>query len=258
MALIPIAHTRRLTSPAEAERFYRALGYPVVSARGFHTKDHARMARLVDAIEPKREHTITFEGGRFSKEARAALDVLALAPFQYLDVRTHAEDLRIWPDLHTWVHTKRSLAELGDGLSMGENDLPDGKVTLASHGPDLPINIETKSIPLALRFFHAHAEERLNRGFISGVKDAAKAPLLRFLEVLDTRVDAVLEVDVASARSLTELYAGERLDWQANMILVDFPEGKLHGFLTSSTNTPENREAWQARVTQALELANLL
>src|SRR5688572_25608779 len=98
MALIPIEHAHRLGSPAEAEAWFRAFGEKRVSARGFHTSDPERFARLVDAIEPRREHTVSFEGGTLGPQAFDALDVLSRSRFQYLHVRTTAAILRIWPE----------------------------------------------------------------------------------------------------------------------------------------------------------------
>jgi len=230
MALIPVEHPRRLQSPAEAEAFYRGLGDRHVSARGFHTRDVTRIEKLVEAIDPEREHTISFQQGTLGPAARAALDVLAHATFGYLDlrVRNHEYCLRVWPSLHTWVH----------------------------HGAE---TLETKSIDEALRLFHSVTVDKneLTRGFINGVKPAAKKPLLDFLRVVDAQVDAVLDIDVASARAVTELYRGERLDWQSNMLLVDFPEGRINGYLLSSAMGESERAEWQKRVTKALERAGL-
>ncbi len=228
MALIPIEHPRRLASPAEAEAWFRAFREKRVSARGFHTSDPARFARLVAAVEPRREHTISFEGGTLRPQAFAALEALSASPFQYLDVRTAEANLRIWPQLRSWVQ-----------------------------GRDGSIDTETTSIATAVGVFRAMTRDQVERGFILGVQPEAKAPLLRFLEALAPRVDAVLDLDVAAARALTELYAGEKLDWQAGGVLVDFPEGRIHGFLKTPDRGERDREKWLARVSKALRRAGL-
>ena len=192
MALIPIEHARRLNSPAEAEAFFRGLGTTQVRARGFHTNDAARMARLVAAIEPKEEHTISFVGGALGPAARSTLDALALSTYEYLDVRACDEALRIWPALpRIWVHTARNLE--------------DARASLGSDAGEVVIErrtLETKSIPIGLRLFHSGAPEQVSRGFISGVEEETKPLLLRFLEAVRSRVDAVLEIDATSrARS---------------------------------------------------------
>lgn len=262
MSLLPIHHEHRLASPADAAAWFRALGEQRVSARGFHTIDPARFERLVDAIEPSHEHTISFVGGTLGATARDALDALATRQFHYLDVRTVDASLRVWPELYSWVHSSRDLAAataaVGAPLVVGVNLLGDVQVTLTSDSRGYPISVETKTRATALRVFHALSGERVNRGFINGVHGDTKPYLTRLLTVLATQVDAVLEVDVASARALTELYAGEPLDWQAGGLLVDFPEGRIHGFLTTPHTSQGDQEKWQSRVTKALRRASLL
>jgi hypothetical protein len=226
MSLIPIENERRLASPAEAEALFRALDQTRVSVRGLHTTDPTRFAHVVDALEPKHDHTLSFEGGTLTTAAHEALDALATAGFQYLDLRTAEASLRIWPALYSWVH--------------GNGD-----------------KLETKDIPTALAAFRGLTGERVNRGFINGVLAETKPLLLRFLGQLGTRVDAVLSLDVAAARALTEIYAGERLDWQADGILVDFPEGRVHGFLVSPNVGETHRAGWQQRIVKALHRAGL-
>src|SRR5258705_13532163 len=63
VALIPMEFERRLASPAAAAAMYRALGEKRVSVRGLHTSDRVRIERVVAAIVPKRDHTISFAGG---------------------------------------------------------------------------------------------------------------------------------------------------------------------------------------------------
>lgn len=225
MSLIPIEHPRRLASPAEAEAFFRGLGEKRVSARGFHTTDHARCSRLVEAIETKHDHTISFVGGTLGSAARDSLSALATSELSYLDVRTTNASLRVWPGLRAWVH---------------------------------PLELETKEPEPALKAFFEITSEEMNRGFVMGGVPAATKPALeRFLRDLRANVDAVLDIDVASARSLTDLYVGEKLDWQAGGVLVDFPEGRIHGFLLTPNVGEEHREKWLSRITKALSRASL-
>ena len=96
MTLFPVEHERRLTSAAEAEALYRALGAARVRASGYRTRDPIRFERLVAAIEPRLDHTISFEAGMLTSATLDALDALALQQrYGYLDVRSDAS-LRIY------------------------------------------------------------------------------------------------------------------------------------------------------------------
>lgn len=265
MSLIPIESPRRLPSAAAAAAWLRACGARTVSVRGFHTQEPARIERLVLSIEPKREHTISFQRGTLSAPARAALGVLATARFQYLDLDTADASLRIWPARHTWVHadvTADRVAAvaslLGVPLTPGETELKETQVTLKPGERGTRIEIETKSIPTALALFGALADGPVGRGFITGVHADTRTPLLHFLRALGAQVDAVLEIGVDAARALTELYAGEKLGWQVPGVLVDFPDGRIHGYLRMADNTPRNREKWLARVEKAWRKAGLV
>lgn len=229
MTLIPIEHAHRLPSAADAESLFRALGARSVSARGFHTKDRTRFTALVEAIEPKADHSISFQQGVLD---RPSLEALARAPFGYLDIRTSTASYRSWPERHTWVHAKSELAA--------------------------PFSLDTTSIPTALEAFARLSDDNLQRGFITGVTPDAKPLLLAFLDRLGATVDAVLDIEVASARALTELYTGEKLDWQADGVLVDFPEGTIHGYLTTPNIGEDAREAWRTRIDKALRKAGLI
>src|SRR5437868_1826105 len=122
MALIPLEHEERLSSPAQAEAFFRALRERHVSARGFHTRDAAKIERIVDAVEPRREHTISFEDGTLAREP---LEALAVTKYQYLDVEASNANLRMWPWLRSWIHARDGAdaiaATLGIPLAPGEN-----------------------------------------------------------------------------------------------------------------------------------------
>jgi hypothetical protein len=77
------------------------------------------------------------------------------------------------------------------------------------------------------------------------------------LWALCPQVDAVLEIERCAARALTERFAGEPLDWQADGILVDFLDGRIHGFLYSSDVSERARRRWQAQIDAALRRAGL-
>ena len=269
MALIPIESPRRLPSAAAAAAWLRAAGRVwsprTVSVRGFHTRDPARIERLVLAIEPPREHTISFQHGTLSAPARAALDGLARARFQYLDLDTADASLRLWPARHTWVHADATAAGvaaaaaiLGVPLAPGKNALEAAHVTLAPGERGTRVEVETSSIPTALALFGALTDDgAVGRGFVTGVHADTRTPLLRFLSALGAQVDAVLEIGIDAARALTELYAGEKLSWQVPGVFVDFPEGRIHGYLRMADNTPRNREKWLAAVEKAWKKAGL-
>jgi hypothetical protein len=42
------------------------------------------------------------------------------------------------------------------------------------------------------------------------------------------------------------------------MILVDFPEGRIHGFLKTPNVDERHRRKWQARIDKALRKAKLI
>ena len=198
MTLIPIEHERRLRSPAAAERWFRALGSGRVSVRGLHTTETGRFARIIAAVDPNHEHTVSFEGGTLGAAARAALDALAVARYEYLDFRTVDASLRIWPGLRSWVHAacnvETASAAFGAPLRGGENTVNDATVNVNLTGSGYPIDVQTAS--------------------------------------------------------------GEPIDWQADGMLVDFPEGLVHGYLVTPNAGERERAAWQVRVEKAFALAD--
>lgn len=233
MALIPLEHPHRLASPAEAEAWFRALGIlgqPVVSCRGFHTKDPERISRILEALEPKREHTVSFETGTLTPAAWRALEALTSLKFGYLDLQAAEAQLRVWPERQYWAY------------AAGSTDK----------------SIEFAGMTEALSRFRELGPTRVVQGFINGITPPCCAPLKEFLMVTGVTVHAVLELNVSTARALTELYTGEKLDWQADMLLVDFPEGRIHGFLKTPDTGPEFRAKWLERVEKALRRAGLI
>lgn len=239
MALILIEHPRRLASPAEAEAFYRALGETVVSARGHHTTDPARIARLVDAADPTRENTISFLGGAID---RATLDAFVLTEgFRYFELRTARQvGLRTWPALYSWVHAT-----------------PEHVREQAAREPGTTIDRETTlvipkgDVATALRVFHAVSEPPLDRGFATRLTAAAKAPYAAFLLAARAQVDVDLVVGVDVARSLTELFPSEPHDWQAGGVLVRFPDLSITGFVRAAL-AKKDGPRWLQRVDEAL------
>jgi hypothetical protein len=232
MTLIPIEHPHRLASPAEAEVFYRGLRDRRVGVRGFHTTDPDRFEALIAAAESKREHTVSFLGGTLDDEARSALSELCGCSFEVLQVRTASASLRVWPGRRAWV----------EGL--------------AERRPtDL---VETKSIAEALDRFDGISGEHIDRGHISNLSGQARAPLLSFLSAARTEVHVVLSVTLQAARSLTELFPGQKLDWQSDTARVDFPDGSIRGFLETPRAEERHRRRWQARIDEALRRAGLI
>lgn len=227
MALIPISHARALSSPSDASALFRVLRERRVEIRGLRTRDPVKLARVVEAVEAKTEHTISWEGGSLAN-ARVALDRLASSgTFGYLDVRASGSNLRSWPRRHTWVHGNE-----GDEL-------------------------ETTSIAEALARFHATSGELHQRSFVMRIRDAAKPLLIELVRALEAEVHAVLEVELAVARELTELYAGEPVDWAAGGISVTFPSGAIMGFLKTPNVEDKYRAKWHARIDKALRKARL-
>jgi hypothetical protein len=231
MTLIPIEHEYRLKSAAEAERFFRALhffGRASVTVRGHRTTDPDRIARLVAAIEPKREHTIWFEHGKLDV---AAFEALAKARFEYLDIATRDASYRSWPNLpRTWVHP-----------SSGDLE-----------------TLDFEAIPPAIEKFREVMDHDLRRGFISGVDERTKPVLVDFLQRSASTVHVVLHIDIETARALAELHMGERFDWGDARLFVDFFGGRIHGYLVTPNVGPDHQARWQRRVRKALSKANLV
>ena len=173
----------------------------------------------------------------------ALLRLAQLGKYGYLDVQTQAANLRIWPALHSRVHSdKRFPRAFGDA---------DVKVT--PHGHDL----ETTAIDTAVNAFFDVADDRVVRGSISPIKEEVKPALLDFLRVLGGTTYGFLELEVEAARALTEVYAGEPLEWQADNVIVRFPDGSIESFLTSPNTTEADRSKLLTRLDKALARAGI-
>lgn len=247
MSLIPVKHPVRLKSAAEAEAFFRALHVfttPRIAVRGLHTTDVKRIVRILAALDPRRTHDLNFEGGVLGTSARAALTRLAnIRKYEFLSLVTHVADLSIWPTLYTRIRSEK----------LFPRTFPDAEVKATPVGQDL----ETKSIPTALYCFFDVADERVKHGCINELEEAAKGPLLDFLRELGTTVFGVFVVDISSARELTELYDGERLDWTADRITVQFPEGTIESYMTSPNTTDDHRAKILKRIDKVLARAGI-
>lgn len=268
MTLIAVGHDHRLRNAKDAEAFLCALSrFPMfrdrrVSLRGCHTSDATKIERLVEAIEPERDHTISFTGAELTPAAQNALERLATSKFHYFDISTSAANLRIWPALYSWVHASLDRADasraIGTQLEIGDNVVGDAKVKIRDDGKGWPFDVDTKNIATALAMFRAVGGTQVKAGFVNGVAEETKPALIEFLQALGAKVDVVLDVDVSVARSLTELFEGEPLDWQSNGLFVDFPEGRIHGFLVTPNIQERHRLKFLGRITRALRRANLL
>ncbi len=232
MTLIPVEHLRRLASPGEAEAFYRGLRVRRVGVRGFHTRDPGRIEALVAAAEPKREHTISFRDGALEGAARPALVELCGCAFDYFDLACSGASLRVWPGRRSWV-------------------------TRLPRRTDADFQ-ETKTSAEALDRLGRLGAETIVRGHISGITVPSRASLVRFLLAAGAEVHATLDVALPTARALTERFPGQELDWQAEMVLVDFPEGRIHGFLVTPKAGARHQRRWQARIDKALRRAGLV
>lgn len=263
VTLIPVHHALRLRSAAEAEALLRALGDRQASARGFHTSDPARLGYLVAAVRPKSESTVSFEGGTLNAGACAALAGLVSAgAFSYLDLRTADANLRVWPGRHAWVHAAMPAGGL-EGLEaifeapivVGENWVRGAKLVVRSSG-GYPVDLETRDLAEAFTVFDALSSGPVERGFVIGLTTAGKPLLLKLLLALGTTASAVLELDLAEARALTEVFAGERLEWHGSVI-VKFPEGEICGYLVTPNAGEGDRAKWLRRVDKGLKKAGL-
>lgn len=231
MALIPLAHAHRLLSPAAAEALYRALGERVVSARGYHTTSEERIVKLVEAVDPRRDNTVSFEGGTLDRPAHEAF--VATGAYHYFDLRTRdGACLRVWPGQYSWVHTTPDLAQRL--VAREPKTRLDGDSTIVLGKGDFAA---------ALRAFHTVATPAIDRGFVMKLGAPGQAAYKRFLLASRCQVDVVLE--------LSELFRSESHDWQAGGVLVRFPDGTIHGFARNHSLQKE-RDAWFKRVDRAV------
>lgn len=259
MALIPIEYPERLRSPAEAESLYRRLGDERVGLRGFRTNDPRRISRLVSAIDPDHDSTINFETGLLDTRGWARLGELAAAGAQYLDVHAGGANLRMWPEqTKVYARLPRDGIEgvafaLGEPLRKGENRL--GETTIVIDpvaGYPLAVAITTPDRELGLRMFRALGDPAVSRGNVMRASEPAKSALGPFLQGLGATVHVVLDVQLELARELATVCPDLKHDWQASMVLVDFPAGRIHGFLKTPNIDDSDREQWLARIRKAV------
>lgn len=258
MALIPIEYPQRLRSPAEAEAFYRRLGDTRVGVRGFRTNDPGRIERLVSAIEPGHDSTVNFETGLLDPRGWARLEALAAAPAEYVDIHAGGANLRLWP-AQAKVYARlpalgiEGVSEaFGAPLRAGENRC--GETTILIDpviGYPLAVALATTDRAVAMRMFRALGDAQLSRGYVMRASEPAKRVLAPFLHGLGATVHVSLDVQLELARELATVCLDLRHDWQASMVLVDFPDGRIHGFLKTPDATERDRERWLARVRNA-------
>lgn len=258
MALIPIEYPQRLRSPDEAEAFYRRLGDKRVGVRGFRTNDPRRIERLVSAIEPGHDSTINFETGLLDPRGWARLEALAAEPAEYIDIHAGGANLRLW-QAQAKVYARlpplgiEGVSEaFGAPLRAGENRR--GETTIMIDpviGYPLAVALTTPDRAVALRMFRALGDAQLSRGHVMRASEPAKRALAPFLHGLGATVHVSLDVQLELARELATSCLDLRHDWQASMVLVDFPDGRIHGFLKTPDATERDREQWLARVKRA-------
>ena len=259
MALIPIEFPQRLQSPAEAEAFYRRLGDRRVGVRGFRTNDPRRIDRLVSAIEPGHDSTINFETGLLDQRGWARLEALAAAQAEYLDIHAGGANLRMWP-AQAKVYARLPVDGIagvseafGAPLRAGENR--HGETTIMIDpvaGYPLAVALTTPDRDVALRMFRALGDARLSRGHVMRASEPAKHALGPFLHGLGATVHVALDVQLELARELATVCPDLAHDWQASLVLVDFPAGRIHGFLKTPNVSERDREQWLARVRTAV------
>lgn len=261
MTLYILQHARRLASPDEAARLFAALGEKRVSLNGLRTRDAAQIARCVSALDSRYPRKISFEGGTLTAPARQALQGLALAAYEYLDLRTQNAELRCWPTLYSWVHAQADRDALARILGV---PIPDAPITLGEvrhtwfgDGRTYPSYIETKTPGAAWKIFDALSLDPIVRGFVSESKPAAGPSLQRFLIASGAEISVDLELSVDAAASLTAHAEGADCRWQANGVMIHLPDGRIEGGLTSSNYTEQNQAKWHARIDQGLRKAGL-
>jgi hypothetical protein len=259
VALIPIEFPQRLSSPAEAEAFYRKLGDRRVGVRGFRTNDPRRIDRLVSAIEPGHDSTIHFETGRLDDRGWARLDALAAEQADYVDIHAGGANLRLWP-AQAKVYARLpadGIVGVGEAfgapLRAGENR--HGETTIMIDpvvGYPLAVALTTPERAIAMRMFRALGDAQLSRGHVVRASEPAKRALAPLLHHLGATVHVTLDVELELARELATVCPDLRHDWQASMVLVDFPDGRIHGYLKTPDVSEHDREQWLARVRQAV------
>ena len=262
MALIPIEFPQRLQSPAEAEAFYRELGDRRVGVRGFRTSDPRRIERLVSAIEPGHDSTINFETGLLDLRGWTRLEALAAAQSEYLDIHAGGANLRMWP-AQAKVYARLPIdgiegvsAALGAPLRAGENRHGETTVMIDPVvGYPLAVAITTPDRDVAMRMFRALGDARLSRGYVMRASEPAKHALGPFLAGLGATVHVTLDVQLELARELATVCPDLKHDWQASLVLVDFPDGRIHGFLKTPNTSEGDREQWLARIRKAVPAA---
>jgi hypothetical protein len=112
--------------------------------------------------------------------------------------------------------------------------------------------VELDSVEPAAPLFRAATGPALERGFIQGLTAASKPLLFPFLSTLGARVDTVLDVPLEVATPLAETFSDTRFDWQVpGLLLIDFPEGRVHGFLKTPDVGPTHRAKWLQRIDDA-------
>lgn len=262
--MFPLSHARTIRSAAEAEALLRGLGQVWVSVRGPSTRDPAGLRVLVEATaESKGWTALTFEGGSLTPEGWQALEELAPRRFGYLDVRDSVANLRLWPA--EWVVSATGPrawleAQLGAPLTEGRHPRAEAGLELVVRAADpakayVVANAESPARAFAL--FRRLAGDSLAHSFIKEPHPSCHEVLLRLLVSLGVEVRADLFVGLARARALTERFVDAEIEWQADHVCVDFPSGRLHGFILSPNTTEDDQRRWHAMVDRGLERGGL-
>jgi hypothetical protein len=260
VTLLPIEHATRLASPAQAAALFRALGARRVSVKGWNLTDRAAIDRVVGALVPGAENTVSFERGTLTAAAWAALEPLAGAGAGYFDLNAAWTQLRIWPE-RAWVlapsvpDVAAISRVVGAPLAPGENRIGATRVTIGDK-----LDVETTSAAAACAIFRAIAGDVVSRGFVMGANPAAKLRLPAFLAAVNARVvtaDLWLSVDLAA--ELATGFPHDPLEWQAEHAIVRFPEGSITTYrvVTPTTDREKVRRKALARIDKALRRARI-
>jgi hypothetical protein len=145
----------------------------------------------------------------------------------------------------------------GAPLRAGANQCGDATIVIDPViGYPLAVAVTTPDRAVAMRMFRALGDAQLSRGYVMRASEPAKHALAPFLHDLGATVHVSLDVQLELARELATVCPDLRHDWQASRVLVDFPDGRIHGFLKTPDAGERDREVWLARVRKAVPIGN--
>ena len=261
MQHVPVEHPIRLRSPIQAEALYRNLAEERVGLRGFRTNDGAVVERCVAAIDPACDTTVYFEDGALDGDGWTRLAAIADARPGYVETYAGGAQLRAWPD-HAKVYARLlpggvdAVADaLGVAVKAGLNQIGDGGTIAIDPvvGYPLAVAITTPDRAFALRALRALGDTAVPRGLVKRAKEPTKQVLAPFVCGMRATVHVLLDVRIELACELAQAWPELRHDWQSSTVAVEFPTGRIHGYVRSPRKDPDERARWLAKIDAALE-----